>query len=402
MRILANLFMWMFLADGCLSVIDELLAYNSGVHGLLGVRTLVAFSVVVLAIIVYGAMFFDRRLPKLILLPQSLFAIWGMTGLWPLSFFILSDNLGVMIAGLQVSLGLLPFFVLRGEGRGLLLRPERFFGRGFSVGNLLLGVAGTLFVVPLLLVSFAGAGTVEAINNATAGFMRVDARGISMQERVYRRGDKTVRLVAMIHVGDQSYYDQLAASVAAPHTLVLAEGVSDRGGLLTAAYSYDRVASLLGLSTQRQMPMKGRLIDPDELRGKGEKGNSQGPDILRADVDLSDFDPRTVEFLNMLGRDVFSSDDLASGLRTYNAWINRNMDQERYARLMDDILTRRNRTVLDYLGQALDKYDVIVIPWGALHMRGIEEGVLARGFRLRKTEQRMSVDFSVLLKKASD
>ncbi|ORJ62497.1 hypothetical protein [Geothermobacter hydrogeniphilus] len=402
MRILANLFMWMFLADGCLSVIDELLAYNSGVHGLLGVRTLVAFSVVVLSFIIYGAMLFDRRLPKLILLPQSLFAIWGMTGLWPLSFFILSDNLGVIIAGLQVSLGLLPFFVLRGEGRGLLLRPERFAGRGFSAGNLLLGIAGTLFVVPLLLVSFAGAGTVEAINKATAGFMRVDARGISMQERVYRRGDKTVRLVAMIHIGDQSYYDQLAASVAAPHTLVLAEGVSDRGGLLTAAYSYDRVASLLGLSTQRQMPMKGRLIGPDELRGKGEKGEFPGPDILRADVDLSDFDPRTVEFLNMLGRDVFSSDDLASGLRTYNAWINRNMDQERYARLMDDILTRRNRTVLDYLGQALDKYDVIVIPWGALHMRGIEEGVLARGFRLRKTEQRMSVDFSALLKKASD
>jgi len=402
MRILANLFMWMFLADGCLSVIDELLAYNSGVHGLLGVRTLVAFSVVVLAFIIYGAMLFDRRLPKLILLPQSLFAIWGMTGLWPLSFFILSDNLGVIIAGLQVSLGLLPFFVLRGEGRGLLLRPERFTGRGFSVGNLLLGIAGTLFVVPLLLISFAGAGTIEAINKATAGFMRVDARGISMQERVYRRGDKTVRLVAMIHIGDQGYYDQLAASLAAPRTLVLAEGVSDREGLLTAAYSYDRVASLLGLSTQRQMSLKGRLIDPGELIGKDEEGEPTGPDILRADVDLSDFDPRTVEFLNMLGRDVFSSDDLASGLRTYNAWINRNMDQERYARLMDDILTRRNRTVLDYLGQALDKYDVIVIPWGALHMRGIEEGVLARGFRLRKTEQRMSVDFGALLKKASD
>jgi len=400
MRRIANLFMWLFLLDGCISVTDELLRYNAADEGLLGLRSLVALTVLVMGVVVYGGMLFDRRLPKLVLLPQCLFAFWGLVGLWPLPFFVLSDNLGVIIAGLQVSLGLLPFFVLRGPGRAPFLRQESFTGSGFGVGNLLVGIAPTLFVVPAFLLFFAGAGIVEAIHDGTAGFMTVEARGVTMQERVYRRGTKTVRLVGMIHIGEQSFYDQLTASITEPNALILAEGVSDREGLLTSPFTYNRVAGVLGLSSQESMHLKGKLIVPEDLDKDFAEENSAHPDILRADLDLSDFDAQTVEFLNVLGEKVFSRGDLAEGLKNYNEWVNSNMNQARYETLMYDILTRRNLNLLEYLKKSLGNYDVIVIPWGALHMRGIEEGVKAQGFRLRQTRERLSVDFNGLLAEA--
>lgn len=394
MRSFANLFMGLFLFDGCLSVVDELLRYNTSDDGLLGLRMLVAFVVVTLAFIVYIGLLFDRRLPKLVLLPQTLFAFWGVTGLWPLPFFYLSDNLGVIVAGLQVSLGLLPFFILRGgTGRGGLLKSDRFKGAGFSGRNLLFGILATLVIVPVFLVIFAGAGALELVQNSTAGFMSIDARGITMQERIYKRGDKTVRLTSMIHIGDQDYYDRFAASVDSPRTLILAEGVSDRDGLLTKKFSYEKLAGLLGLSSQQQMPLQGDVIEPADLDHPADKDNLTRPKILHADVDLSDFDAQTVELLNALGRDLFGGDDLAEGILTYNEWVEQNMTQARYETLMYDVLTRRNQVVLHFLEKALESYDVVVIPWGALHMRGIEEGVKARGFRLKDTRERLSVDF---------
>lgn len=393
MRAIANLFMWMFLFDGCISVADELLRYNSADDGLLGLRLLLAFAVVVQAFVVYVALAFDRRLPKLILLPQTLFAFWGMAALWPLPFFIHSDKLGVIVAGLQVSLGLLPFFMLRGAGRGLLLKREQFQGSGFSLGNLLLGIAGSVILLPIFLLIFAGAGGLEFVHNATAGFMTIDSRGITMEERSYQRGEKIVRLTSMIHVGDQEAYDQFAASVVSGNTLILAEGVSDQDHLLSTDFNFDRFAKSLGLSSQHEMALQGELITAQELEAPREESDLSVTHILRADVDVRDFDPQTIEFLNVLGRQVLGGEDMVTGMLSYNEWVNQNMTQERYETVMYDVITRRNNTVIDYLGKALDKYDVIVIPWGALHMRGIEEGVKAKGFRLKDSRQRLSVDF---------
>jgi hypothetical protein len=47
--------------------------------------------------------------------------------------------------------------------------------------------------------------------------------------------------------------------------------------------------------------------------------------------------------------------------------------------------------------KALDRYDTIVIPWGALHMAEIEEEVLKRGFDLQQERERVSIDFRKML-----
>ena len=65
--------------------------------------------------------------------------------------------------------------------------------------------------------------------------------------------------------------------------------------------------------------------------------------------------------------------------------------------IMDDILHRRNVGVIRHLEKALGRYDTVVIPWGALHMKEIEAEILKRGFKLQEERERVSIDFRKML-----
>ena len=64
MRVFANLFLVLFLADGGVSLLDELVSLLSPVAFLSGARGALAGSVMILAVPVYLCLGIDRRLPK--------------------------------------------------------------------------------------------------------------------------------------------------------------------------------------------------------------------------------------------------------------------------------------------------------------------------------------------------
>jgi len=206
----------------------------------------------------------------------------------------------------------------------------------------------------------------------------------------------------MIHVGEKEYYDELAESVAPGRTIVLAEGVSDDDNLLRNRFDYGKLAGFLGLSSQEKMLFRGRLIEAEDfhrprLRPRGGEREPAEPDILRADVDVSSFRPPTIQLLDALGKHLNDSGSLAKGLLSFNGWAEKNVTPEMNEVIFDDILYRRNKEVIRHLGKALDHYDTIVIPWGALHMAEIEEEVLERGFELEQERDRVSIDFRKML-----
>jgi hypothetical protein len=49
--------------------------------------------------------------------------------------------------------------------------------------------------------------------------------------------------------------------------------------------------------------------------------------------------------------------------------------------LQNDILDRRNARVISAVESQLEKHPNIGVPWGAAHMAGIEEAILAKGAR---------------------
>jgi hypothetical protein len=50
----------------------------------------------------------------------------------------------------------------------------------------------------------------------------------------------------------------------------------------------------------------------------------------------------------------------------------------------DEILTKRNAVLMAAFDKLYAKYDVFVLPWGAMHMPELEKAFIERGFRIER------------------
>jgi hypothetical protein len=405
MRVFANLFLIMFLADGGFSLVDELVPLLSPLTSFTALRSLLAGTVIFMAAALYLCLGIDRRLPKRVFLPQILFALVCPFSIWLFPPLAGIRTYGLIAAAAQVSLGMLPLCFFRKNGTRCLTMPlEMFAAPSFGLKNTLVFGATSLFFAPLALILLILFAANSYMTEYTAGFMRIDPGGLRMAERVYRRDNRTIRLAAMIHVGSREYYAGLAESIGAGRIIVLAEGVSDDEQLLAGSIDYGKMAGYLGLASQKELHFRGRLIEPEELESSPLRSRSAGAgrpagevDIIRADLDVSDLRPPTILFLNALGKHLQESDSFVKGFLALNSWGEKNITPEMSELIFDDILHRRNMEVVRYLENALDRYDTVVIPWGALHMKEIEAEVLRRGFTLQEERERVSIDFRKML-----
>jgi hypothetical protein len=201
----------------------------------------------------------------------------------------------------------------------------------------------------------------------------------------------------MIHIGEQDFYQKLIDSIGSDRTVILAEGVTDKDGLLVAQFGYGEVAQTLGLTSQSEMEFSGRLINADDLQTlEPEDFAALETHIIRADSDLNRFSPLTIDFINMLGKSLFGNDSLQQGLLAYDRWAKENITPESTKVIFNDLIDVRNNVVLAWLDRTLPVYDTIVIPWGAMHMPGLEKAILERGFKLTASHEYLSVDFTTL------
>jgi hypothetical protein len=395
MRRFANLYIVLFLIDAGLSLIDELLAASS-LHWPLfsGLRSSTAYAVVALSLVLYAFLGIDRRLPKRVFLPLTLYVFWSALALWPLSAVISRESLGLIAAAAQLLLGGIAVLLMRSSGGEPLLSAAQFRASLFSWRNTLSFAAVHLLLLPFLLIYTSLAMTSYYLEQQTAGFLRLSPVGIYMSERSYHRDDKVVRLAGMMHIGNEDYYQDMVASLSTDGAIILAEGVTDHDKLLVNQFNYSKLAGAIGLSSQHKMRISGNLIDLNRLEEMDPDARGQGkPDIAGADIDVSQFHPQTIAFLNELGRTLFGDKPLLEGLAEYNAWVNENMTPEWIAGVMTDILDKRNALVIDNMVRSLEYYDTVIIPWGAMHMPAIEAAVLKLGFAPGDERERLSVDF---------
>jgi hypothetical protein len=398
MRRFANLYIVLFLVDAGLSLVDEILAAASAPVPLLsGGRHAVSYAVLALSIALYACLGIDRRLPKRVFFPMILYVSWCALAMWPLSGVVGRDALGLVAAAGQVLLGGIVVLLLRDPDGRVLLSPGQLRGPLLGWRNTLVFSAANLLLLPLVLVFTAMAVADDYLEEQTAGFLRLSPVGIYMAERSYHRDLKIVRLAGMMHIGKEDYYEELAGSMSSGGTIILTEGVTDRDRLLENPFNYSKLARVIGLTSQEAMRFDGRLVD---LRDLGElqpgAGGPGKPDIARADIDLKNFDPQTIEFLNVLGNTLFSGKPLALALAEYNVWVKENMTPERIAVVMADILDKRNAVVIDSMVRTLKYYDTVIIPWGAMHMPAIEAAVLEQGFKPAVEQERLSLDFRTI------
>lgn len=398
MRRFANLFLMLFplaavfgIAAGLAGLVTgfPLLPLLQRAHA--GLQALCLFCAVVL----YLALAFNRHLPKRLLLPLFLWLFWSLLDYWPVRGLLGGQTL-LYASVVQLLLGII---ILRWNrsinNRSLLLVPVQFVGPAFNGTNLLRFCLVNILLIPAALVLVTYAQLAGLVSDSTAGFVRLKPTGLYMVERVYRKGQKEIHLAGMIHLGQQDYYQELAESLPFGSALFLTEGVSDRDGLLKSHFGYGKVADLLGLSLQQGTLFTGRQISADELDKPLEEGET-GRDILRADIDIQEFDPLTIKVLNALAQYFLNAESPVQGYLEFNRWAQENLPPDAEETVMADLLDKRNRAVIGYLRRGLDRYDTFVIPWGALHMKGLERHVRAMGFIPVASHERQSIDFLLL------
>ncbi len=261
MRRFANFYIVLFMIAAGFSLIDALWSLFVAPLPLFStVHSLAVFLVGAFSLVIFFLLGIDQRLPKRIFLPLTLYAFWCFLALWPLLGMIPRAFLDLVAACGQVLIGGVALLTIR-RCYGCYLLPVVLFQRPrFSWRNTLVFSAVNLLLLPVLLVYSLMATIGCYLDQQTVGFMRLSPLGVYTSERSYYHQGKVVRLMAMMHIARQGYYQEVVASLPAKRTIILAEGVTDQDRLLESQFHYGRLASLGGLSSQETM----HIVAPQE------------------------------------------------------------------------------------------------------------------------------------------
>ena len=247
-----------------------------------------------------------------------------------------------------------------------LLNSRRFSWAnlfGFSAVNLFVVLPGALFYLVFC--------AVLAVNHFSEGFVALRPIGFTVQVRNYVRNDgKSILLVPMSHIGEPEFYHSLSRSFPTNSTILM-EGVTDDKNLLTNRITYKRVANSLGLSQQV------KEFKPSPIQ------------MVRADIDVDQFTPNTIGFLNLVMLLHSKGLNLENLLRLMQYPEPPGFEQELFA----DLLGKRNSHLLQEIRDWLPQSDSLVVPWGAAHMPGIAREIQKSGFRVASTREFVAIRF---------
>lgn len=377
--------------DGLLSVTDDLLKTYAGSFALTGFRQTVAVTVIYLLPLVLALMILVPPLPRRIFIPAFLCTIWANFISWPLTPSGTPLD-AVPVALTQIIIFLLTiFWIYRRTGRFTLMASDLPV-KTYLIGRVFLGLVSTAVMFAFAFVFLVGVGLRQKIETETGGYLTFSRAGVSVTEKTLTRGDKSVRLIGMVHVGDNAFYKNLFASFPG-HSLVLAEGVSDRKGRMTGSMNYDGVAKVLGLASQVDLQSQWieKSIQDMQAAPAGEQRHAP---IMSGDIDISDFSDQTISFL----RDTAEVYGASSMSQAYERMLvlDKRYTEEQATAAFTEVIEKRNAHVLTTLDAQIKSRDSIVIPWGAQHMPGLEKGLLARGFAVTTQQSRLVISFTDL------
>lgn len=328
-----------------------------------------------MAVVVYGLMALTPLIPKRLFLPLTLFNPLAALLVLPVLvyYYARMQQVAWIISLCQVIFGLGFLFLFQGglKFRWPLVPLNQLAGRGFSWLNLCAFLLLNVFVVVPAVLVYLVFCTGLALDHFTDGFVVLRRDGLTVQVRKYVRSDgKTVQLFPMSHVGDAVFYRKVAQSFPS-NSVILMEGVTDHRNLLTNKITYKRMAASLGVAEQ------------------GEEFNPVQGEWVAADVDVEQFTTNTIALLNMVML-IHSKGVTPENVLTLVQYSPPPHYEEQ---LWDDLLTKRNRHVVEELNSRLSKSDYIIVPWGAAHMAGIAKEIQETGFRLDETEEYVAIRF---------
>ena len=372
-----SLCLGLFLADAFVSLLDDSLILCFDVHALTAIRGFLFLFAMLMAVVLYGLMGLTPMIPKRLFLPLVLFSPVAGLLVIPMSIYFYGriQQIGWGISCCQVILGLgILYLAQRGwKLRWPLMAESRLQERRFSWRNLFVFLSVNVFVLVPGVIVYLVYCTVLAADHFSEGFVMLHPDGLTVQARRYVRNDgKTIQLFPMSHVGEAAFYQKLSESFPT-NSIILMEGVTDDRNLLTNKITYKRMAASLGVAEQQR-----------EFRPRGQ--------LVRADVDVEQFATSTIDFLNAVT--LVHSKGLNA--QTMLVLIQYSPPPHFEEHLLDDLLRKRNRRLLEEIKVRLAQSEHITVPWGAAHMPEIAREIQKSGFRLVETQEFVAIRFRSL------
>jgi hypothetical protein len=376
----ANVLVAAYAADAAISLLHLL----TEAEALASIRNALALFVFLQSLFAIPLLGITRRLPLSVFLPIMISAFCFNIGLIPVMYYVDWPVLETLVVVAQCLIAWAVFLRVRSlrGGERWLFDLDWFSGRLFSLPYFVGYEIGAFSLLLASIVGLGVAGLAIGADFVTKGFVRFDSEGISLADRLYENQGRRIRLVGMMHIGEDEGYRKLFHDLGTGSSsmLVLTEGVSDSDGLLRGQLSYGSLAEILGVGEQQSIEdyvdWQGR-----EGEGKGD-GDPVRPVFMNADLDLNEFDPRTIELLEELG-ELYRGDDFLGGFLQLSERMRE--DPEASAGFTEDLIGRRNRTVIAHIIDFKEDYREIVVPWGAMHLPGIATAIEEMGFVRRST-----------------
>lgn len=373
------------MVDGLLSALDEVTGQR--LPGLALLRAIWGTGVVIASFGMAGVMVITPQAPLRVLAPLVLFTWW--VGLCQGTPFLHVPHLYLILSVVQVALSVGLWAAFREVGARWW---SPFAGRNvpfFRWQHTAVGipVVAAMFFAAIFVSIFVGFSS--ELDRLTGGYLRLKPDGLYLTERQFQAGDKQVYLAGMMHVADSDFYERvLPAGDPAQPSVVLVEGVTDSGKLLGSnGLSYGKMAEALKITAQEHS------VFTEKIREGLAKEDSQESIVFkRADVDISAFRPQTVTFLLAVGALFNAKDwqDVASQLSNPASPL---MDEAAQHEVMQDILVARNDKLTAEIQSSLKDYKRVIVPWGALHLQGIEAWLKKRNFVQSQEIERKALGF---------
>ena len=197
----------------------------------------------------------------------------------------------------------------------------------------------------------------------------------------------------MMHIAKSGFYDDVAGSLPPDaSTVVLLEGVSDHQHLLKGKVDYSHLAQMLGFASQKESSFTTKAIEglkeTEENKASGKKPVNL--EYQTADLDLADFNPNTVSFIQALGK-LLDSSDLHDALQKYPTV--KPALEHGSKNVIADILDKRNTHLLGEIQKSLETHTTVIVPWGARHMPDLQAKIKEWGFAETNHSQFQAVPF---------
>ncbi len=379
-----NAFLTVNAVSALTGLVDDTVLMSPMDGSFFGLRTQIALLAMVLTLFALAFVILVPHLPKLALLPALLVLVWQILGAPGLEWSISDRKSWVMLDAIALASVALAFAINRSLTGHWYLAASRLPLREKLVVRTLIAMPIAALAVAFVAIGAMVAAVPVFIEQQSRGYLHFAAKGLEVRETIMRKGDRTVHLVGMVHIGEPSFYRGLYASIPTD-ALILAEGVTDREGRMKAKPVYENAARGLGLESQGEFQKQLANSTPVPTSANPALPVKPGPYVVFADIDVSELSPATTRFLEAVGT-IFQSPTLAEALQRYVAVASQFTDDEVKA-IMAEIVNKRNQRALSSFDKYADQYKTIYLPWGALHMPGFEDEMMKRGYRIES--QRM-------------